>query len=142
MKRKAKAVWTGDLTQGKGKIDTESGVLKQVAYKFTTRFEDEPGTNPEELIAAANAACYSMAFSLTLKEKGYEPEMVETNATCVLSKVGDGFEITKMILDVKVKAKGLDEESLDEAAEATDEECIVSNLLVKGLEIERKASLA
>lgn len=84
IKRTAKAVWNGDLS-GKGRIASSSGVLKDTPYSFATRFKDAPGTNPEELIAAAHAACYSMAFAHTLSSKGYQPERIETRAICSLS---------------------------------------------------------
>jgi osmotically inducible protein OsmC len=144
IKRKAKAIWSGDLRSGKGNINTESGVLKQVSYSFATRFinEKEKGTNPEELIAAAHAGCYSMAFANTLSGKGYKPEKIETNATCTLSKQEEGFRVTHMRLEVKGTIPDIDEKTLQEIAEEADKGCPVSNLLRNGLEIELSVSLA
>lgn len=136
-KRKAGAMWKGDLQTGRGQISTESEALFENSYSFGTRFEDaEDGTNPEELIAAAHAACYSMAFSNTLKQAGYEPITVDTRATCTLSpKEGGGFEITKMDLHVRGEVEGIDEDTFLELAHKADEGCPVSNLLRPGLEI-------
>ena len=135
--RTAGAVWNGDLRNGRGVINTESGALIGKPYTFSTRFEDERGTNPEELIAAAHAACYSMAFASTLKKKGYQPERLETNATITFSpKEGGGFEITKMHLHVRGQVPDLDQTTFKEISKAADEGCPVSNLLRCGLEIE------
>ena len=129
IKRKARAVWTGDLRTGKGSIDADSGVLEQVSYSFATRFMNEKGTNPEELIAAAHAACYSMAFANTLAEKGYQPEKIETRSTCIMSKQENGFRITGMQLEVRGKVPGIDEATLKKISKEADEGCPVSNLL-------------
>jgi osmotically inducible protein OsmC len=142
IKRGAKAVWTGDLRTGKGLIDADSGVLRQVSYSFATRFMNETGTNPEELIASAHAACYSMAFADTLSGKGYRPEKIETRAICTMSKRGNGFRITRMRLEVRGQVPDMDEATFKEIAEKADEVCPVSNLLRSGLEIELSASLA
>ncbi|MBN2004928.1 MAG: OsmC family protein [Anaerolineae bacterium] len=142
LKRKAEAVWKGDLRGGKGRISSESGAVKDMAYSFSTRFENEPGTNPEELIAAAHAACYSMAFANTLAQKGYEPESIETHATCTLaSQEGGGFKIAKMHLQVRGRVPGIDQERFAQIAEQADGECPVSNLLREGLKIEREVTL-
>ena len=142
LKRRAEAVWEGDLRGGKGRISSESGVLEDASYSFSTRFENEPGTNPEELIAAAHAACYSMAFANTLAEKGYEPQSIETQATCTLaSREGGGFAITKMLLEVRGRVPDIDQELFQQVAEEADGGCPVSNLLREGLEIEREATL-
>ncbi|MFP3896468.1 MAG: OsmC family protein [Anaerolineales bacterium] len=143
IKRVARVKWHGDLRTGKGRIDTESGVLADVAYSFRTRFEDEPGTNPEELIAAAHAACYSMAFANVLAERGYDPKAIETHATCSLSPLeGGGFEITGMRLVISGKVGGIDEETFRRIAYEADEECPVSNLLREGLQITLEPTLA
>mgnify|MGYP006283990827 CR=1 FL=1 len=142
LKRKASAVWRGDLRGGDGKITTESGALKKVAYSFSTRFENEPGSNPEELIASAHAACYSMAFANTLAQKGYDPKVVETHATCVLVAKDGGFEITRMLLDVQVDVEGLSQAQIESIAEEADQGCPVSNLLREGLTIKVEAKLA
>jgi osmotically inducible protein OsmC len=141
--RKASAVWTGDLRHGQGRIATDSGVLDGVGYSFATRFENEPGTNPEELIAAAHAACYSMAFANTLKQKGYAPQSIETHASCTLKRLEEGgFKIAKMSLKARGKVPGLDDATFKEIAREADKGCPVSNLLHPGLEIELDAALA
>ncbi len=142
IKRVGSAEWRGDLKRGQGGITTESGALKGEAYGFSTRFEQELGTNPEELIAAAHAACYSMAFALTLSNKGYAPESIATQATCSLEKQGDGFAITKMKLEVAGRVPDIDAATFQEIAEAADQGCPVSNLLREGLTIELRANLA
>jgi osmotically inducible protein OsmC len=142
LERRAEAVWEGDLRGGKGRITSESGVLADVGYSFSTRFENEPGTNPEELIAAAHAACYSMAFANTLASKGYEPMSIETRATCTLaSQEGGGFKITRMHLQVHGQVSGIDRELFEQIAEEADGKCPVSNLLRNGLKIELEATL-
>lgn len=141
IKRKARAVWTGDLRTGKGIIDADSGVLKQVSYSFATRFMNETGTNPEELIAAAHAACYSMAFANTLSNEGYQPNKIETRATCIMSKQENGFRITRMQLEVRGQVPDMDEATFKRIAKKADEECPVSNLLRNCLKIELSASL-
>ncbi len=137
IKRTADAIWWGDLRGGKGEVSSTSGVLKHENYTFATRFEDKPGTNPEELIAAAHAACFSMAFSATLAGKGYQPEQIETRATCIMTpQEGGGFKITKMHLDVNGKVPGMDEATFKKIAEEADKGCPVSNLLRGCLELE------
>ena len=143
IKRRGQGTWWGGLREGKGVVSTESGALDKLAYSFSTRFENEPGTNPEELIAGAHAACYSMAFSATLEEKGYSPQSVETHATCVMSpKQGGGFEIIEMHLKVRGEVPGLDNETFVEIAHEADKGCPVSNLLRPGLTIKLDAALA
>lgn len=142
IERTARVVWNGDLRAGKGRIDTESGVLADVGYSFDTRFEDEPGTNPEELIAAAHAACYSMAFANVLAERGYDPEAIETHATCSLTPLEKGgFEITAMRLVVAGEVADINEETFRRIAHEADGECPVSNLLREGLEITLEPTL-
>ncbi len=142
LKRTAEAVWKGDLRGGDGRITSESGALEDVGYSFSTRFENEPGTNPEELIAAAHAGCFSMAFANTLAEKGYSPESIRTHATCVLaSRQGGGFAITRMLLKVRGRVLGIDQVLFERIAEEADGACPVSNLLREGLEIELEATL-
>jgi osmotically inducible protein OsmC len=142
IKRTAHAVWTGNLREGKGQMDTSSGALAAKPYSFHTRFEDEPGTNPEELIAAAHAGCYSMAFAATLGDKGYTPERIETHATCILTpKPGGGWAITGMHLRVRGKVPGLDEATFIAIAHEADKGCPVSNLLRSGLAIELDVAL-
>ena len=142
IRRRAHAVWTGSLSDGKGRMETSSGALIEKPYSFHTRFENEPGTNPEELIAAAHAGCYSMAFSATLGDKGYTPERIETHATCTVTpKQGGGWAITGMHLKVRGKVPGLDNATFVEIAHEADKGCPVSNLLRCGLTIELDAAL-
>src|SRR3954470_18127986 len=109
MKRKASAVWKGGLKDGRGMISTDSGVLKDTQYSFTTRFEDGVGTNPEELIAAAHAGCFSMALSGQLGNAGMTAESINTTASVTLDKVEGGFAITTVHLEVKARIPGADE---------------------------------
>lgn len=140
--REGAAAWQGDLRRGKGIISTESGALDEVSYNFGTRFEDEPGTNPEELIASAHAACYCMALAGALKKKGHQPESVEALAVCTLeSLAGGGWKITKMQLNVRGQVPGIDQETFEQIALEADEGCPVSNLLRCGLEISHRINL-
>ena len=141
IERSGEAVWRGDLRGGDGVVSTESGVIAGASYTFKTRFGDVKGTNPEELIAAAHAACYSMAFAHTLSEQGHKPETIETKATCSLAPTEGGFKIARMHLDVRGKVPGIDEATFVRIAEEADKGCPVSNLLRPGLEIERDARL-
>jgi len=142
LKRTGTAVWHGDLRTGNGRFDAGSGAFNDLAYSFRTRFENEPGTNPEELIASAHAACYSMAFANTLASKGYTVESIETEATITLSpKQGGGFEITKMNLDTRGRVPGIDEATFKQIAIEGEKGCPVSNLLRCGLTIELDARL-
>lgn len=142
IERVAEAIWAGDLRNGEGTIDTESGALREESYSYGTRFENTPGTNPEELIAAAHAACYSMAFAGTLREKGYNPERIETHATVtVSSQRGGGFKITRSRLQVRGRVPDIDGQTFREIAEEADGGCPVSNLLRSGLTIELDAAL-
>jgi len=143
IKRTGKGVWRGDLRDGDGIVSVGSEVLKDEAYTFATRFEQAPGTNPEELIAAAHAGCYSMAFANVLSKKGYQVEAIETTATVHLTREeGGGFAISKSALDVRGRVPDLDEETFKQLAEEADGACPVSNLLRPGLEIELEATLA
>lgn len=142
IERSASAVWSGDLRKGNGKISSTSGVLNDTAYSFATRFEQAQGTNPEELIAAAHAACYSMAFAGTLSRKGYQPQQIQTRAICSLSpQQPSGFKITKMRLETQGKVDNLDEATFQEIADEAEKGCPVSNALRGSLEIEVRASL-
>ncbi|MGC9445806.1 OsmC family protein [Cereibacter sphaeroides] len=140
MKRKGSAVWTGDLKTGKGTVSTQSGVLSEARYGFNTRFEEGPGTNPEELIGAAHAGCFSMALSNVLGEAGMTAERIETTATVSLEKQGDGFAITAVHLDLTASIPGASEESFREAAEKAKAGCPVSKLMTA--EITMTAKLA
>ena len=129
MKRSASAVWKGGLTDGKGTVSTESGVLAGTPYNFKMRFETEKGTNPEELIAAAHASCFSMALSLFLGNAGMTAESIDTKATVTLEKVGDAFTVTSSHLDTKVKIPGADKAAFEKAAEGAKAGCPISRLL-------------
>jgi osmotically inducible protein OsmC len=143
IKRTGTAVWNGDLRGGEGTLSTESTVLDDEAYAFATRFEHKPGTNPEELIAAAHAGCYSMAIANVLHKKGYAVDEIKTTATVHLSsQEGGGFAITKSALQVRGRVPDIDEETFEQLAEEADGGCPVSNLLRPGLEIELEAMLA
>ncbi len=142
IERKAEAVWHGDLRGGNGQINVSSGVLKNVSFSFATRFEQSPGTNPEELIAAAHAACYSMAFANQLSKRGYKVDHIDTQATCHLSNASGGFKIVKMSLETTGKVEGIDEATFKQVAKETDEQhCPVSLLLHPGTQIEVNAKL-
>lgn len=142
IQRNAEAIWSGDLRSGKGQISSTSGVLKQTPYSFATRFENSPGTNPEELIAAAHAACYSMAFAYTLSNKGYQPTSVETRATCsVESQKTGGFKITTIRLETRGQVPGIDGETFQAIAQEAEAGCPVSNALREGVKIELDAKL-
>ena len=129
MQRKASAVWQGGLKDGKGSISTDSGVLKQTQYSFGTRFENGVGTNPEELIAAAHAACFTMALSGQLGGAGMTAQRLETTATITLEKVNDSFTITKSHLDLVANIPGADKAKFDAAVKAAETGCPVSRLL-------------
>jgi osmotically inducible protein OsmC len=129
MKRTASAHWAGDLKTGQGTVSTASGVLKESQYSFSTRFADGIGTNPEELIAAAHAGCFTMALSAELGKAGLTAESLDTNATLSLEKTGAGFTITAVHLDVKAKIPGADKSKFDAAAESAEKNCPVSRVL-------------
>lgn len=140
--RKAGAIWNGDSRSGKGLISTESRTLFEEPYTHKMRFEGEvTGTNPEELIAAAHAACFSMALASTLKKKGYEPEQIETTATITLTSENGKNEITDMKLHVRAYAPGMDETTLNDIILDADAHCPVSNLLRNGLKIHIESEL-
>jgi osmotically inducible protein OsmC len=142
IRRRAKAAWVGSLREGEGHVGTASGALEKERYSFGTRFEEEPGTNPEELIAAAHAACYSMAFADILSGKGHHPERIETEAICILTRQENGgFRITGMHLRVRGRVPGIDEATFQRIAKEADQECPVSNLLRDGATIELDAAL-
>jgi osmotically inducible protein OsmC len=135
------AVWKGDLRKGSGTVSTESGALVEVPYSFVTRFENEPGTNPEELIAGAHAACYAMAFAATLASKGYEPERIDVSADCVLEKQEAGYAIIRMKLRVRGVVPDIDADTFTKVAKEADKGCPVSNLLRPGVTIEHEIEL-
>jgi len=129
MKRKASAVWSGAIKDGKGRLSTDSGVLSDTQYSFSTRFGDGKGTNPEELIAAAHAGCFSMALSGQLGKEGLTAERIATTASVTLEKSGDGFAITTVHLDVTAKIPGAERGAFEKAARNAKEGCPVSRVL-------------
>jgi lipoyl-dependent peroxiredoxin len=129
MQRKASAVWKGGLKDGRGTVSSTSGVLSNTPYSFTTRFENTPGTNPEELIAAAHAACFSMALSAQLGEAKLTPDSVSTSATLTMDKLDAGWTITAVHLDVVAKVPGASPETFNTAAQNAKAGCPVSKVL-------------
>ena len=139
--RKAGVLWTGDLKTGSGLISTESKALFELPYSNGTRFEDETGANPEELIAAAHAACISMAVADMLKRNGYRPVQTETTATCTMTSKNGGQEITNMYLHVRGEVPDIDEATFNKMVMEADKSSPVSNLLRDRLEIEITSAL-
>ncbi|WP_194788599.1 OsmC family protein [Pseudomonas sp. UFMG81] len=129
MKKTASAVWQGGLKDGKGQLSTESGALKQAPYGFNTRFEGSPGTNPEELIGAAHAGCFSMALSMMLGEAGFTAERIDTQAEVSLDKQAEGFAITAVHLTLKASVPGASEAQFQEIANKAKAGCPVSKVL-------------
>ncbi len=138
MKRSASAVWKGGLKDGRGTVSAGSGVLSNVPYNFSMRFENEKGTNPEELIAAAHAACFSMALSLFLGNAGMTAESINTTATVTLEKVGDAFTVTSSHLDTTVKIPNANKAKFQEAAEGAKAGCPISRLLNTKITLDAK----
>ena len=135
IERTAEAAWRGDLMKGQGAVSTATGILKSTPYSFKTRFENEKqGTNPEELIAAAHAACFSMAFSNLLAAGGHPPKEVRTQARLTMVKTDTGFKISRIHLDTTGQVDGLDDAAFQETAKKAKEGCPVSQLLNPGLE--------
>jgi len=139
MQRHAKAQWKGDLKSGAGTISTDSGVLSNTQYSFKTRFEQGPGTNPEELLAAAHAGCFSMALSLMLQNEGLKADSIDTTCTVSLEQEGGGFSIKSSHLELKAKIPGASTEAFERAANNAKENCPVSKLF--DTEITLKAQL-
>jgi len=137
IERTASGVWHGDLKTGSGTIGSSSGVLDNAPFSFATRFENKKGTNPEELIAAAHAACFSMAFANYLAGQGHIPDAIETRATITL----EGSSINKMHLATEGRVPGLDDEQFQKLAIEAEQKCPVSNLLRSGLAITLDAAL-
>jgi lipoyl-dependent peroxiredoxin len=129
MQRKASAIWQGGLKDGKGSVSSASGVLTKTPYSFTTRFENTPGTNPEELIAAAHAACFSMALSAQLGGANLTPSSIETTATLTMDKLDSGWTITAVNLDVVGRVPKADAAAFQKAAENAKSGCPVSKVL-------------
>jgi osmotically inducible protein OsmC len=137
MKRTGSAQWSGDLKTGKGQISTESGALNALPYGFNTRFGDEKGTNPEELIGAAHAACFSMALSAELGKANIKAD-IATKATIELKQQDSGFAITSSHLDVTVTAKGADRSAVENATKTAKANCPVSKLLKAEITMDAK----
>ena len=129
IKRNASAVWRGGLKDGKGTVSSDSGALSAVPYNFSQRFENEKGTNPEELIAAAHAACFSMALSLFLGDAGMTAESIDTKATVTLDQVGGGFAVTSSHLQTTVRIPNADRAAFQKAVETAKDGCPISKLL-------------
>jgi osmotically inducible protein OsmC len=138
MKRTGSAHWQGGLRDGKGTVSTASGVLSNTQYSFSTRFENGVGTNPEELIAAAHAGCFSMALSNVLAQSGMTADSIDTTATVTLDKVGAGFEITDIHLDLTAKIPGADKPKFEEAANNAKANCPVSKVLKANITLDAK----
>ncbi|HEY5086112.1 MAG TPA: OsmC family peroxiredoxin [Gemmatimonadaceae bacterium] len=138
--RKASAVWEKGLKDGSGSFRGESGAISS-AYSFGSRFENASGSSPEELLAAAEAACFSMALALGLEQNGTPAEKVETNAACTVEKVGDGFKITTMSLIVNAKVPGIDQAKFHQIADGTKDGCPVSQALKGNVSITLTATL-
>lgn len=138
MVRSGSAKWTGGLRAGQGTLSTESGAVSNVSYSFSKRFESEQGTNPEELIGAAHASCFSMALSAMLEGAGHSPESVETNAGVTVEKVGEGFSITKIQLDTVVDCPGLGQGEFEDIAAKAKAGCPVSRALAVEISLNAK----
>jgi osmotically inducible protein OsmC len=141
MKRKASAVWNGGLKDGNGKISTDSGALKDTAYSFSTRFENGVGTNPEELVAAAHAGCFSMALSGQLGAAGMTAESIRTSATVTMEKLDAGWTVTAVHLDVAAKIPNADRAKFETAAANAKTGCPISRLLQGSARITMDARL-
>ncbi|MEQ1354440.1 MAG: OsmC family protein [Candidatus Acidiferrum sp.] len=138
MDRKALAVWSGGLKDGKGTLSTASGVLRETQYSFSARFENGAGTNPEELLAAAHAGCFTMALSGQLGKAGLTAQKLETTATVTLGKDGEGFSISKSHLDLVAHIAGADQAKFDEAVKNAETGCPVSKLFKAEITVSAK----
>lgn len=138
MQRKASAVWQGDLKSGKGNITTASGVLKETQYSFSTRFENGIGTNPEELVAAAHAGCFAMAFSAELGRAGFTPTEINVTAVVTMDKTDAGWTVTKSDLQMTAKIPGIDQEKFVAISNGAKAGCPISRLLNATVTLEAK----
>ncbi len=138
MKRRATAQWRGDLKTGKGSLSTDSGILQETPYSFTTRFEDGKGTNPEELVAAAHAGCFTMALSAELGKANLVAESLRTTATVSLDKDGAGWTITESHLELVGKVPGASSDAFRQAAESAEKNCPISRLLKARITMDAK----
>lgn len=142
MQKTASARWHGGIKDGQGSISTQTGVLRDAPYGFASRFESGPGTNPEELIGAAHAGCFTMAFSLFLTNAGFKADSIETKSMVTLEKVGEGFAITACHLDMNAKIPGIDQANFDKLAAQAKDNCPVSKLFANNAKITLNATLA
>ncbi|MGH7993440.1 MAG: OsmC family protein [Limisphaerales bacterium] len=138
MKRKASAIWRGGLKNGRGNLSTESGVLRETPYSFSTRFENEMGTNPEELVAAAHAGCFAMAFSAELGKASIMPDAISVTATVSLDKTDAGWTVTASHLDVTAKIPGADKTQVLGIANVAKLGCPISRLLKANVTMDAK----
>lgn len=141
MARTASAVWHGTLKEGKGSISVGSGLFRDAQYSFSSRFEEGTGTNPEELIAAAHAGCFTMALDAALTNGGFKPEKIETTASVTLAKVNDKPTITKIALVTKATVPGVDAAAFNKIAEDAKAGCPISRLFANNTEITLEATL-
>ena len=141
IERKANARWMGDLRSGKGTLSTGSGALQEQAYSFQTRFGEESGTNPEELLAAAHSGCFTMQLSAMLAQDGHPARLLATDATCIMEPAGAGFKITKMVLKVHGSVDGLDQAGFEAAVSKAAELCPLSQVMKGNVVIEHEAVL-
>lgn len=138
MIRKARAVWQGTGKDGKGHLTSDSGVLSSTPYSFKTRFESEPGTNPEELIAAAHAGCFTMALAFQLQNAGVTPTELQTECAVTIVQEGGGFTISKSALTLRAAVPGIDRAKFEEAARAAEKNCPVSKALNTAITLDAK----
>ena len=138
MDRNAKAQWKGDLRSGQGTLSSDSGVLSNTPYSFKDRFEQGTGTNPEELLAAAHAGCFSMALSLMLQNEGLKADSIDTTCTVTLDKEGEGFAIKKSALKLTARIPGASEDVFNRAAQNAKENCPVSKLFDTEITLDAK----
>ena len=138
MIRKARAVWRGSGRAGNGDLSSDSGVLASTPYSFGTRFENEKGTNPEELLAAAHAGCFTMAFAFRLQAEGYTPTELDTEAAVTLEQDKEGFHITRSVLTLRASVPNLDQDTLDRLAQNAEQTCPVSRVLRAEITLDAK----
>jgi lipoyl-dependent peroxiredoxin len=138
MIRKAKAVWRGTGRDGGGKVSTESGVLKETPYSFRTRFESEKGTNPEELIAAAHAGCFSMTVAFVLQSAGYAPTELDVEAAVTIEPEGEGFKIGRSALTLRAQVPGLEQAAFAQMVTGAEKNCPVSKVLNAAITVDAK----
>jgi len=141
IKRTAKAIWINDTKEGHGELTTPSSVLKSTSYSFSSRFQEngQSATNPEELLAASQAGCYAMALNLFLSKEGFRPQQIDVDATIFLDKIGDGFAIRKLDLNVETEIEGIDRARFQEIAQTAKANCVISKALA--IPVELKANL-